>query len=203
MPPTPWGPARPEDYARLPLRAHAILADVPVHDVWRVRLGEGDHAWSMLQIRAIALGLADSAPLGIGVRTLFSLRRWLGALMGWDREGRSASGAPLLAQLEPADREASLVPPGTRDGPFMVVYVHGSEAVSGVRNATVEAYLVWALHTTPTGQEVLWAIHVRPVGAWTRPYMALIDPFRRYLVYPALLRAFHEACAKSAAIAKE
>ena len=38
-----------------------------------------------------------------------------------------------------------------------------------------------------------WAIHVLPVSGWTKPYLALIDPFRRGLVYPSLLRRFREA----------
>ena len=66
------------------------------------------------------------------------------------------------------------------------------EAVSEVRNATVHGVLVWALEPTSTGYQLLWAIHVLPVGIWTKPYLALIDPFRRWLVYPALLRRIHE-----------
>jgi hypothetical protein len=31
--------------------------------------------------------------------------------------------------------------------------------------------------------------YVRRVGRWTPVYMALIDPFRRLLVYPSLLRS--------------
>lgn len=109
LPPKPWGPATPEDYLRLPLKAHAMLADMPLHDVWRVRLDGADGERSMLEIRAIALGLVDSANLGIGVRTLFGLRRWLGARMGWDRDGSGATSASLRAKLEPSDREASLI----------------------------------------------------------------------------------------------
>lgn len=33
----------------------------------------------------------------------------------------------------------------------------------------------------------------RSVGCITAPYMRLIDPFRRFIVYPALLRAVHAA----------
>jgi hypothetical protein len=67
------------------------------------------------------------------------------------------------------------------------------EAVSEIRNATVHGVLVWALEPTSSGYELFWAIHVLPVGRWTKPYLALIDPFRRWLVYPALLRGLHEA----------
>ena len=39
--------------------------------------------------------------------------------------------------------------------------------------------------------------HVRPVNAWTRLYLALINPFRRWIVYPSLLRQYHEAWKRS------
>jgi len=82
------------------------------------------------------------------------------------------------------------------DGPFTVLYVHPMEAVGEIRNATVHGFLVWALEATSTGYQLFWAIHVLPVSVWTRPYMMLIDPFRRWVVYPALLRRIHESWAR-------
>ena len=86
----------------------------------------------------------------------------------------------------------SLVEPGTLDGPFAVLYVHETEAVSEIRNSTVHAFLVWAVRVVPGGHELLWAIHVLPVSRWSRPYLALIEPFRRWIVYPSLLSRFRE-----------
>ena len=102
-------------------------------------------------------------------------------------------GWSFQARLTEADRRQSIVEPGTHDGPFAVLYVHESEAVSEIRNATVHAFLVWALEPAPEGCQLFWAIYVLPVSGWTTPYLALIDPFRRWLVYPSLLRRFHEA----------
>jgi hypothetical protein len=34
---------------------------------------------------------------------------------------------------------------------------------------------------------------VRSVGRITVPYMRLIDPFRRFIIYPAVLRSVHAA----------
>ena len=82
------------------------------------------------------------------------------------------------------------------DGPFTVLYVHPMETVSEIRNATVHGFLVWALEPTSTGYQLFWAVHVLPVSVWTRPYMMLIDPFRRWVVYPALLRRIHESWAR-------
>ena len=85
------------------------------------------------------------------------------------------------------------MPPGTCDGPFEVLYVHATEAVSEVQNATVQAFLVWAVKPASDGHQLFCAIHVLPVSAWTGGYLALINPFRRWIVYPSLLRRFHAA----------
>ena len=67
--------------------------------------------------------------------------------------------------------------------------------------ATVLAILPSRLPRSGLGADVhglsaFWAIYVLPVSVWTRPYMTLIDPFRRRLVYPALLRRIHESWAR-------
>ena len=190
----PWGRETKEAYLALPLRAHGILADVPIHDVWRVHLAESGREPSSLEVRAVALALLESGAVSPLVTALFRVRSWLGALLGWDRPPAEPIGPTRTAP--PALEEASLIPPGTRDGPFRVMYVLPGEAASSIRNSTVEAYLVWAIRPAPTGHDLVWAIHVRPVGTWTRPYLALIQPFRRLLVYPALLGAFYRAWAR-------
>ena len=91
-------------------------------------------------------------------------------------------------RLAEADRSQSQVPPGTREGPFRVLYVLGQEALSELRNATVHAFLALALTPSPEGYILYLAIYVKPVSRLTTLYMALIDPFRRLLVYPALGR---------------
>ncbi len=86
-----------------------------------------------------------------------------------------------------------MVTPGTKDGPFTVLYVYPTEAVSEIRNATVHAALVWVLLPQEDGYRLLWAIHVKPVGVITAFYMPLIKPFRQWIVYPSLLRRLHRA----------
>ena len=99
----------------------------------------------------------------------------------------------MIDRVPPEVLAESLVEPGSKDGPFRVVYVTKGEALSEIRNATVQAYLVWALKPAPHGCRLFFAIHVKPVGRWTRPYLALIAPFRRFVVYPQLLRRLHAA----------
>ncbi len=187
-----WSRATSEEYRRLTLRAHSLLADVPLHDVWRVALPGGGASRTMQDVRSV-LQAARSQPLSPPVRALFALRWLLGRLFRWDRPLSEPEVWSFRTRLTGADRRQSTVEPGTLDGPFAVLYVHTAEAVSEIRNATVHAFLVWALEPAPDGYQLFWAIHVLPVSAWTRPYLALIDPFRRWLVYPSLLRRIHEA----------
>ncbi len=189
----PWSRATLEEYDRLTLRAHSILADVPLHDVWRVSLPGGDTSRTMQDVRSIFQAARKTQPLNLPVRALFVLRWFLGRLFRWDVPLSQPEVWSFRTRLTEADRQLSIVEPGTPEGPFFVLYVHPREAVDEVRNATVHAFLVWSLEPAPDGYQLLWAIHVLPVSAWTKPYLALIDPFRRWLVYPSLLRRIHEA----------
>jgi hypothetical protein len=67
-----------------------------------------------------------------------------------------------------------------------VLYVFANEALSEIRNGTVHGFLALALTPRPEGYTLYLAIYVSPVSRLTRFYMALIDPFRRFIVYPAL-----------------
>ena len=89
-----------------------------------------------------------------------------------------------------------MAPPGSADGPFTVLYVHPEEAVSEIRNVTVHAFSALALESTATGHRLYWAIYVAPGGRLTALYMAVIAPFRRWLLYPAVLRHVHRAWAE-------
>jgi len=67
-----------------------------------------------------------------------------------------------------------------------VLYVFGNEELDELRNATVHAFLVLALTPRAGGYTLYLGIYVKPVSRFTALYMALIDPFRRLVVYPAL-----------------
>jgi hypothetical protein len=68
------------------------------------------------------------------------------------------------------------------------VYELEREALLEVRNATVHAFLALALEPIPEGYRLYWAVYVEPTSWLTPIYMALIEPFRRFIVYPALCR---------------
>ena len=177
---------KPADFQRLNLRCHALLSDVPLHDVWAIPLSGGGPGRSIQDARAILFG--DRRPLNFAVRGLFALRWALGRAFGWDDERHDPPSGSYVNRLAEADRSQSQVVPGTREGPFRVLYVLSEEALNELRNATVHAFLALALTSSPGGYTLYLAIYVKPVSRLTTLYMALIDPFRRLVVYPALGR---------------
>ena len=174
------------EFQKLNLRCHALLRDVPLHDVWAIPLNGGGPGRSIQDARAILFG--DRRSLNFAVRGLFTLRLALGRTFGWDDERHDPPSGSYVNRLAEADRSQSQVPPGTREGPFRVLYVLAEEALSELRNATVHAFLALALKPSPEGYTLYLAIYVKPVSRLTTLYMALIDPFRRLVVYPALGR---------------
>jgi hypothetical protein len=177
----------PAAFRRLNLRCHTLLGDVPLHDVWAIPLDGGGPGRTIRDARAILFG--DQRPAtNLAVRGLFKLRFALGRVFGWDHERHDPPAASYIHRLTEADRSQSEVSPGSREGPFRVLYVLGDEALSELRNATVHAFLALALTPRPEGYTLYLAIYVKRLGLFTALYMALIDPFRRLIVYPALGR---------------
>ena len=179
---------RPDDYLGLPLRAHDLLRGVPIHDVTIIDLPGGGDGRSLADVRA----LAATAPPSRAAEALFGLRRLLGRALGWDGAPIRAEDS-LLPRLSETDRRASEVAPGTFVGPFLLLYQFPRESLLETRNATVHGFISMALTRTATGYRLYWAVYVQAVSWLTRPYLMAIEPFRRFIVYPALLRRIRRA----------
>ena len=187
--------ADPAEFRKLELRCHSLLAGVPLHDVWAIPLSGGGPDRTMDDVRAVA-------PLGVDipnlpVRALVGLRRALGRLFGWDDRRHDPPAESYVHRLTEEDRAGSRIDPGTQEGLFRALYLFPDEALYEVRNATVHAFLATALVARTGGYMLYWAIYVKPVGRLTPVYMALIDPFRRFVVYPALIRDIQAVWARA------
>jgi hypothetical protein len=174
----------PTEYTSLPLEVARLVEGYPLHDVWLVEL-DGGRDCEIATLRALIS--ADSRrSMPFSVRALFALRSALGNLFGLDLAPRDEPSGGLIDDV-PADMAASsAIPPGTREGPFTLLYAARNERAYRARNRTVDAILVVALAPGGTGPRLFWATHLRPVGRVTAVYMGLIDPFRRLVVYPGL-----------------
>ncbi|HZO44003.1 MAG TPA: DUF2867 domain-containing protein [Methylomirabilota bacterium] len=176
-----------QEFERLPLRVHEFLAGVPLHDVWVVDLPRTRGGITLDEfLRAAGGRVFTPSPI---VRALLSIRFFVGGLFGWDREKVEAVGETFAARLTPADTSRSLAPAGTRTGPFRVVYRFENEELLELTNRTAHAAALSALVETPSAYRFYFGVYVREVGRFTRAYMAVIDPFRKLVVYPSLLRS--------------
>lgn len=175
------------EFLRLPLRAHALLQGVPLHDVSAIDLPGGGEGRTIADIRALE-SIAAPNPLA---KRLFAVRYFLGRIFGWDRR-KIDVGESLVPRLSEADRNASVVTPGTFQGSFLVVYQFANEALGEILNATVHGYVCTALMRTESGYRLYLAVYVQPVSWITRPYLLAIEPMR-WLLYPSMLRRIQRA----------
>jgi hypothetical protein len=76
---------------------------------------------------------------------------------------------------------------------FRLLYLVEHESLAEIRNATVHAFLCAALFERPDGYRLYWAVYVKPSSWLTPVYMAVIEPFRRFIVYPAMLGRIRRA----------
>jgi hypothetical protein len=175
------------EFEQSPLRVHDFLAGVPLHDVWAVELARVRSGITLDQfLRSTGGRLFTPSPV---VRALLDLRFLVGRLLGWDRERDATVRETFATRLTPADRARSLEPAGTRAGLFRIVYRFENEQLLEVINRTAHAAALSALVETRETYRFYFGVYVRSVGPLTPVYMALIDPFRKFIVYPSLLRS--------------
>jgi hypothetical protein len=180
--------ASPAEYRALELRAHDLLQHVPLYDVSVVELPGGGAGRSIADVRALDF----TAPPSLIASTLYGLRHRLGRLFRWD-DSHIETEYSLAGKLSEHDRRESEVPAGTPDGSFRVLYRFRNEQLSEIRNATVQGYVCTALMPSASGYRLFLAVYVLPVSWLTRPYLIAIEPFRRFLLYPAMLRRIRRA----------
>jgi hypothetical protein len=184
----------PAEFYALPLRVHTFLADIPLHDVWAVDLpAQRDDVTLCEFLRRTKQDKADvvdgeTRRLPPAARVLFRFRFFLGRIFRLEGEPKDASAASFGNRITAEDRGRSTVASGTPEGLFRVVYRFENEQLVEIQNSTVHAAALSALTKKANGYRFYFAVYVRP-RTWITPlYMGLIDPFRRWIIYPALLK---------------
>jgi hypothetical protein len=174
-----------QEFERLPLRVHTFLAGVPLHDIWAVDLPRWRAGVTLDDfLRTTSSCLCTPPPL---VRVLLDIRFFVGRFFDWDRE---PPAIPTFAtRLTDTDRSSSLATAGTQDGFFRVVYRFENEQLLELINRTAHAAALSALVETATTYRFYLGVYVCSVSCFTPFYMALIDPFRKLIVYPSLMHS--------------
>jgi Protein of unknown function (DUF2867) len=184
----------PTEFYALPLRVHTFLEGVPLHDVWAVDLPKHRNGVALSEfLRRASQESSDAAGARLNrlppvARALFRFRFFLGRIFRLEDEPKDALVAPFGSRLTPEDRARSFVMPGTSEGLFRVVYRFENEQLLEVHNRTVHAAALSALAEMADSYRFYFAVYVCR-GTWIAPfYMGLIDPFRKWIIYPALLK---------------
>jgi hypothetical protein len=171
-----------------PWRIHELTRDFRLEDVWELP-GRGAPEDFPRLVRLIA-STDPSHDSSRAARTLFAIRWKIGALLGWDGpDAGLRARVPTLRDRLPADLREAPSGPDFDALPFTPLYLLDDEFAAEIANRTMHGVMHLGLVPDQTGgSRVQMAVLVKPNGLLGTAYMAAIRPFRRRIVYPALLR---------------
>jgi Protein of unknown function (DUF2867) len=185
-----------------PWRIREIAPDFTVEDVWALPAhGGAEDFQTLLELMASSDPANADSP---AVRVLWRFRDRLGS---WFSLGRISTpidggGDGVAGKLPiPGTNETSLtdrLPEDLRNTaadldfgslPFEPLYLTDVEFAAELSNRTVHGvmHLAWVDQGEGRYQGQM-AVYVKPRGLFGKGYMALIKPFRHWIVYPALMR---------------
>jgi len=183
-----------------PWRIREVAPDFILEDAWALPVHGGAQDFQWLLDRTVSSAPGDSNSLP--TRVLWGVRDRLGSWFGLGRisaapDGGAHAGAlPIPGTSEtslsgrlPADLRHTAEDLTFRSLPFIPLYRTDTEFAAELSNRTVHGvmHLAWV----PEGEDSYqgrMAVYVKPRGRLGHAYMALIKPFRLWLVYPALMR---------------
>ena len=184
-----------------PWRIREIAPDFILEDVWALPARGGAEDFQVLLDRTVSSDPSQSKSLP--TRALWRLRDRLGSLFGLGRVSAPAGGAeegagglPIPGTSEtsltsrlPAELRGTAADLRFDSLPFVPLYRTDDEFAAEVSNQTVHGvmHLAWVEQGEGRYQGQM-AVYVKPRGQLGKAYMALIKPFRHWVVYPALMR---------------
>jgi hypothetical protein len=169
---------------------HVWSVDLPR---WSAGVTLDEFLWTANNCKPDTCGCSKSTSLLFTpsplVRMLLDIRFFVGRFFDWDREPPGTAWKTFATRLTDTDHSKSLAAADTRDGFFRVVYRFENEQLVELINRTAHAAALSALVETATSYRFYFGVYVLSVSRFTPFYMALIDPFRKLIVYPSLLRS--------------
>ncbi len=179
-----------------PWRIREIAPDFTVQDVWALPVrGGAEDFQTLLEL------MTSGDPANVesrAARVLWRVRFRLGGWLGWD-DAAGELPIPGTSETSLADR----LPDDLRNTatnldfgalPFAPLYRTDVEFAAELSNRTVHGvmHLAWVDQGEGRYQGQM-AVYVKPRGWFGSAYMALIRPFRHWVVYPALMRQIERA----------
>jgi len=190
-----------------PWRIFEITPDFTLEDVWALPVHGGAEDFQTLIEMTASLDPANAESLT--TRVLWRVRDRLGSWFGLgrisapvDSDSDDAAGKLPI----PGTNETSLtdrLPDDLRNTagdlkftflPFAPLYRTDVEFAAELSNQTVHGVMHLAWVDQGEGRyQCQMAVYVKPRGPLGKAYMALIKPFRYWVVYPALMRQIERA----------
>jgi hypothetical protein len=179
-----------------PWRVREIAPDFTLEDVWALPVHGGAGDFQMLLELMTSGDPAHGKSLA--TRVLWRVRWRLGSWFGWDD---AAAKLPIpgtdelsLAQRLPDDLLDTAANLDFGSLPFTPLYRTDDEFAAEISNQTVHGvmHLGWTEQRDGRYQGQM-AVYVKPRGRLGKAYIALIKPFRRLVVYPAMMRQIERA----------
>ncbi len=179
-----------------PWRIREIVPDFTLEDVWALPAEGGAADFE----RVLEL-MASSDPANADSRAARALWRLRDRLGSWFSLGRISvpadggnlpipgSGETSLSGRLPDDLRGTAADVDFGSLPFVPLYRTDVEFAAEISNRTVHGVMHLAWVDQGEGRfRGQMAVYVKPRGAFGKGYMALIKPFRYWIVYPALMR---------------
>src|SRR5918995_4810447 len=190
-----------------PWRIREIAPDFTLEDVWALLVHGGGEGFQTLLEVMVSLDLANAASLP--TRVLWRVRDRLGSWFGLGRisapvdRGRDDAKGKLpipgtdetsLTDRLPDDLRNTAADVHFDSVPFAPLYRTGVEFAAEMSNRTVHSvmHLAWVDQGEGRYQGQM-AVYVKPRGRLGKGYMALIKPFRYWVIYPAAMRQIQRA----------
>ncbi len=190
-----------------PWRIREIAPDFTLEDVWALPVHGGAEDFQTLLEVGVSLDMAKAGSLP--ARVLWRLRDRLGSWFGLGRisasinRGRDDAAGKLpipgtnetsLIDRLPDDLRNTAADPDFGWTPLAPLYRTDVEFAAEMSNRTVHSvmHLAWVDRGEGRYQGQM-AVYVKPRGLLGKGYMALIKPFRYWVVYPALMREIERA----------
>jgi hypothetical protein len=183
-----------------PWRIREIAPDFTVEDVWDLPVGGSAEDFQTLLEQMVASDPTNAESLP--TRFLWGVRDRLGEWFALGRisapvDSRSDGAGKLpipgthetsLSERLPEDLRDTAADLDFRSLPFVPLYRTDDEFAAEVSNQTVHGvmHLAWVDQGEGRYQGQM-AVYVKPRGPLGKGYMALIKPFRHWVVYPALM----------------
>jgi hypothetical protein len=192
-----------------PWRIRDIVPDFTLEDVWVLPAHGGTQDFqTLLEIITSGLGDPDNWE-SLPTRVLWRLRDRLGSWFGLGRisipidpgQGDATGNLQIpgtnetsLSERLPDDLRHTAADLHFDSVPFAPLYRTDVEFAAELSNRTVHdvMHLAWVDQGEGRYQGQM-AVYVKPRGLLGKAYMALIKPFRYWVVYPAMMREIERA----------